>query len=193
MIMQRHKVFLSFHHGDPLRDPYCGQKYKERFEQLFSAQYNTMITKSVQDGDIKDGITTETTRQKIRDEYIADATVTIVLIGPETWKRKHVDWEISSSIRDTQKNPRCGLLGILLPNYPDYNRNTNNYNQYTIPPRLWDNIKCGFASIHLWNENPVVVQRWIHEAYLRRNQKLPDNSYPMFSNNRPADQKQWSY
>ncbi|MFY9309618.1 MAG: TIR domain-containing protein [Bacteroidia bacterium] len=193
MIIPRHKVFLSFHHGDPLTDPYCGQKYKERFEYLFSSQYEAMITKSVQDGDIKDGITTETTRQKIRDEYIADATVTIVLIGPETWKRKHVDWEISSSIRDTSKNSRCGLIGILLPNYPDYDRNANTFNQYTIPPRLWDNKVCGFANIYVWNENPTIVQGWIHDAFLRRNKILPDNSYPLFNNNRSVEQTRWSY
>ncbi len=189
----RHKVFISFHHGEPLSDPYCGQKYKERFERLFSLHYDTIISKSVQDGDIKDGITTETTRQKIRDEYIADATVTIVLVGPETWKRKHVDWEISSSIRDTVKNPRCGLIGILLPTYQDYNQQANTFNQYTIPPRLWDNKKNGFASIHVWNENPTIVQGWIHDAFLRRDKIIPDNSYPSFSNNRPSDQKKWSY
>lgn len=189
----RHKVFLSFHHGDPLRDPYCGQKYKERFERLFSSQYDAMISNSVQDGDIVDGIATETTRQKIRDEYIADATVTIVLVGPETWKRKHVDWEISSSIRDTARNPRCGLIGILLPTYPDYNRQTNTFNQFTIPPRLWDNKRNGFANIYVWNENPIVVQGWIHEAFLRRDRISPDNSYPLFRYNRLAEQRQWSY
>lgn len=188
----RHKVFLSFHHGDPLTDPYCGQKYKERFEHLFSSYYNAVISRSVQDGDIKDGLATEATRQKIRDEYIADATVTVVLIGPETWKRKHVDWEISSSLRDTSRNPRCGLIGILLPTYPDYNRQANTYNPNTIPPRLWDNVKCRFASIHIWTEDPTTIQTWIHEAFLRRDKVIPDNSYPLYSNNRSADQRRWS-
>jgi hypothetical protein len=187
---KRHKVFVSFHHGDPTIDPQCGQRYKERFEHLFSTYFDATITKSVQDGDIKDGIATETTRQKIRDEYIADATVTIVLIGPETWKRKHVDWEISSSIRDTSRNPRCGLLGILLPTYPDYNREKNQYNPNTVPPRLYSNIKSGFASIHVWNESPSIVQNWIHEAFLRRNKIIPDNSYPLFANNRSGSQWQ---
>ncbi len=189
----RHKVFISFHHGESLTDPRCGQKYKERFESLFSGYYDAMISKSVQDGDIKDGISTETTRQKIRDEYIADATVTIVLIGPETWKRKHVDWEISASIRDTTRNPRCGLIGILLPTYPDYNREANTFNKHTVPPRLWENKKNGFANIYVWNENPTFVQGWIHEAFLRKDKVIPDNSYPLFSNNRPADQKHWTY
>lgn len=134
---------------------------------------------------------TETTRRKIRVEYIADATVTVVLIGPETWKRKHVDWEISSSIRNTANNPRCGLIGILLPTYPDYDKVKNTYFPYTVPPRLYKNIECGFATIHLWNENPDIVQGWIHEAFMRKDKITPDNSYPSFSNNRTSNQTRW--
>ena len=186
----KHKVFISFHHGDKTIDPKCGQYWKERFETLFHDHYETIISKSVQDGDIKDGILTETTRQKIRDEYIAAATVTVVLIGPDTWKRKHVDWEISSSIRDTKNNPRCGLIGILLPTYPNYDSTKNTYIGKTIPPRLQNNIDCGFATIHVWNENPTIVADWIHKAFERRDKINPDNSYPMFANNRPDNQPQ---
>lgn len=192
MATNKHKVFISFHHGDKTIDPKCGQYWKERFESLFHDYYETLISRSVQDGDIKDGIQTETTRQKIRDEFIADATVTVVLIGRDTWKRKHVDWEISSSIRDTKNNPRCGLLGILLPTYPNYDSVKNTYNGKTIPPRLQNNIDCGFATIHVWNENPAIVQDWIHAAFERRGKVTPDNSYPMFVNNRAEDQTQWT-
>ena len=178
MYAPKHKVFISFHHGDKLIDPQCGQYWKERFEYLFHNQYEALISRSVQDGDIKDGLMTDTTRQVIRDNYIADATVTVVLVGQETWKRKHVDWEISSSIRATKNNSRCGLLGILLPTYPDYNSNTNSYNPYTIPPRLYDNIKNGFATLHLWNENPYLINNWIHEAFERRSIIDPTNTYP---------------
>jgi len=186
-----HKVFLSFHHGDKILDPKCGDYWKERFEYLFQNKFNAIISKSVQDGDIEDGLKTETTRQKIRDEFIADASVTVVLIGPETWKRKHVDWEISSSIRDTKNNSICGLIGILFPTYPNYDSNNNTYQGNTIPPRLKKNIDCGFATIHVWNENPLIVQQWIHNAFERRNRINPDNSYPMFANNRPSNQTNW--
>ena len=65
--------------------------------------------------------------------------MTVVLIGAETWKRKHVDWEIGASIRETEHNPRSGLLGILLPTYPRPHGEPNNYFPNTIPPRLYDN------------------------------------------------------
>ena len=105
----RHKVFVSYHHDD--------QTYKDRFVRAMGAD---IVDHSVADGDIDDtNVAVDTVRQKIRDEFIAEATVTVVLIGPCTWQRKHIDWEIGSSLRDTKNNPRCGLLGILLPNHPD--------------------------------------------------------------------------
>ena len=78
-----------------------------------------IVERSVGDGDIEDNLRVETIRRRIRDEFIADATVTVVLIGPATWQRKHVDWEIGSSLRATRTNSRCGLLGILLPSHSD--------------------------------------------------------------------------
>lgn len=80
----RHKVFISFHHED--------QSYKDSFADLME---NDIVDHSVDDGDIDDdNLSTETIRQKIRDDFIRDATVTVVLIGRCTWQRKHVDWEI---------------------------------------------------------------------------------------------------
>lgn len=110
--------------------------------------------------------------------------MTIVLVGSETWKRKHVDWEISSSIRNTQLNSRTGLLGIILPTYP--RTDTTKYSQGTIPPRLQDNIDCEFAKIYNWSDDPNHVQSWIHEAFLRRKQINPDNSRDMFAKNRSS-------
>ena len=83
----RHNVFVSYHHKND-------ERYKIEFERLFSGVYDILETKAVSDGDIDPYLQTETIRQKIRDEFIRDASVTVVLIGSETWKRKHVDWEI---------------------------------------------------------------------------------------------------
>lgn len=179
---QRHKVFVSYHHA---KDQY----YRDEFEHMFVRIHDIMVSKSVQIGDILDNKPTEVIRQVIRDEYLKESTVTVVLIGEDTWKRKHVDWEISSSIRDTINNPRSGLLGIILPTYPRTDQ--NKYSPYNIPPRLAQNIDCGFAKIYNWSSNPTLVQERIHEAFLSRNRVLPDNSYPMFIRNRSTDQKQW--
>ena len=168
----KHKVFISFHHD---QDEYWRDEFVELME-------GNIVDKSVGDGDIDEGLMTETIRQKIRDEFIADATVTVVLVGECTWQRKHVDWEIGSSLRDTVKNPRCGLLGILLPTHNSYSQET--CGTHTIPPRLADNWSCGYASVCKWTKNEQFIQEQIHNAFLRRDEINPDNSRTQFRNNR---------
>lgn len=181
MATKVHKVFVSYHHEND-------QGYRNKFEEILKNSGISVI-KSVQMGDIDPGISTETIRQKIRDENLRDSTVTVVLVGTETWKRKHVDWEIGSSLRDTQYNSRSGLLGILLPTYP--RASMKEYDPYTIPPRFYDNVKCEYAKICNWMTDPKSIQSIIHEAFERRNKVLPDNSYPSFGNNRSGDH--WQY
>ena len=172
----KHKVFVSYHHA---RD----QKYADMLRRALAGD---MVDKSVHERDIDDrNIKTATIRQKIRDDFIADATVTIVLVGPETYTRKHVDWEIGSSLRKTKKNPRCGLLGILLPNHPDHRKRRRDS---LIPPRLAANLKGQdpYAQTYNWPENNslVRIRKWIHEAFLRRDGTPPNNGLRPFSNNR---------
>lgn len=177
----RHKVFVSYHHA-------ADQAYKERFVQLFS---HVVVDWSVRLGDIPDGLATETIRQKIRDEWLRDATVTVVLVGRQTWQRKHVDWEIGSGLRNTAYNPRSGLLGVLLPTYPA--SQPGYYDPSTIPPRLADNLGAAnsFGRLISWTENPAEMQKWIHDAFLRRNQDPPpNNGRDSFVNNRSGDR--WS-
>ena len=174
----RHKVFISFHE----RDMRC----KEDFVRMMGKR---IVDRSVDTGSIDDtGLKTDTVRQKIRDEYIRDATVTIVLIGPRTWQRKHVDWEIGSSIRRTRKNSRCGLLGIFLPNHASYGKKRN---LHLLPPRLADNCrgKDPYALLYDWPEPwaPAKIAKWIHRAFLRRDGGQPVNSRTPFARNRMTD------
>lgn len=174
--VSRHRVFISFHHAD--------QYYKNLFAQMM--EYD-IVDKSVVDGDIDIGLPTERIRQTIRDEFISDATVTVVLVGPCTWQRKHVDWEIGSSLRDTKHNSRCGLLGILLPNHSDYG--TGQYHPSLIPPRLADNCEgCDpFARIYNWEYQTSTMRFWIHCAFERRGGSPPNNGRPQYVYNRRGD------
>ena len=146
-----------------------------------------IVDRSVGDGDMGDGLLVETIRQKIRDEFIADATVTIVLIGSCTWQRKHVDWEIGSSLRSTTNNSRCGLLGILLPTHPNYK--TEEYNIHLVPPRLADNCrgKDPYALVHRWLGPTSNVREWVHRAFVRRDGMPPHNGRIQFRKNRSGD------
>ncbi len=174
----RHRVFISDHHA-------LDESYKKIFELRFGNAFGAIVPGSVNDGDIDPNLPTETIRQKIRDEYFRDTSVTVVLIVAQTWQRKHLDWEIGSSIRDTSANPRSGLLGIVLPTYPRADK--SKYNSRTISLRLHDNIECGFASINNWSQDATTVQDWVHQAYLRRSSEQPDNSRASFGKNRTGD------
>ncbi len=179
---KRHRVFISFHEQDI--------KYKEKFVRMMGKR---IMDRSVDTGNIDDtGLKTATVRQKIRDEYIRDTTVAIVLIGPRTWQRKHVDWEIGSSIRKTKRNSRCGMLGIILPNHPNHGKKT--YSPHLIPPRLADNCDGDdpYALIYNWPQpwTPARVAEWIHQAYMRRDGTPPDNSRRSFARNRTRDYRQ---
>ena len=175
-----HKVFISYYHADD-------QGYKDRLVQALDSK---AIDKSVSPGDIHDeNLLLDEIRRRIRDDHIADATVTIVLIGPCSWQRKHVDWEISASIIDRQNNQRCGLMGLLLPTHPDYWKRPENRNPRLIPQRLARNIGGDdpFAIIYDWPNNGLSrkILPKIHEAYLRRNKSpWPDDGLDLFANNR---------
>jgi len=175
----QHKVFVSYYDTED-------QHYLELFEELFSDVYDIIVSKSVKMEDF-DGtkFSTERIRQHIRDKFLRDSTVTVVLVGANTWQQKSVDWEISASLHQTQYNTRSGLLGILLPTYPRLLG--KHYDPHTIPPRLCDNIACGFSKVYTWNEEPYTVLSWIHHAYRRRTEILPDNSRTPFKNNQSGE------
>lgn len=102
-----HKVFISYHHAND-------QGYKDELVR-FGKTHNILIDCSVDTGDIDDGLSDETIRQLIRDDYLRESTVTVVLIGTGTKGRKHVDWEIYSSMFDGQKNKKSGIIAVTLP------------------------------------------------------------------------------
>ena len=175
----RHNVFISYHRQQD-------QGYKDSFVQMMGSN---IVDKSVNLGSIIDtNLPTEAVLQRIREEYITQVSVTVVLIGRCTWQRKYVDWEIGASLRDTTMNPRCGLLGILLPSHTDFER--RQYNPRLIPPRLADNCRGdnAFACIYDWSSDATVIRGWIHQAFLRRrNQPEPDISRHPFGRNWTGD------
>ena len=110
--MAMHKVFISYHHDND-------QQYKEALVE-FGERYSIFVDRSVDTGDIPDTWTDEQIRRAIRDRYLKDSTVTVVLVGAETSRRKHVDWEIHSSMYDGSVNKRSGIVVINLPGISNY-------------------------------------------------------------------------
>ena len=63
-----HKVFISYHHEND-------QRYKDALVE-FGHKNSIFIDESVDTGDISDDLNDESIREKIRDEYLRDSTVT---------------------------------------------------------------------------------------------------------------------
>lgn len=101
------KAFISYHHRND-------QDYKEHLTYL-AENFGAFEDCSVEVGDIDDDLPNETIRRIIRDEYLRDSEVTILLCGCETRFRKHIDWELKSSMIDGRINKKSGILVIELP------------------------------------------------------------------------------
>lgn len=102
-----HRVFISFHHLD--------QSYKDGFCK-WNDEHKIFIDESVYDGDIDDeNMSDQEIRKAIRDNNLRKSTVTILLVGQQTQYRKHVDWELYSSMYDAPINHRSGIVVVMLP------------------------------------------------------------------------------
>ena len=82
-------MFISFYHHDD-------QKYKEYIDRYLSSN---IINKSVSEGEYNSDNSDEYIKRLIREDKVSDSSVIVVLVGPNTWKRKHVDWEIYAGLR----------------------------------------------------------------------------------------------
>lgn len=180
-MFERHRVFASYH---PTND----EGYKNVFNLRFGRVSRLIVQSSVQLANV-DAPGLDYIRQRIRTEFLRDSCVTAVLVGVDTWRQKHIDWEINTSLRATLRTGHSGLLGILLPTFVDAHGGADQFpmNKFVLPPRLADNVEGGFAKLHDWNEDPAVVREWIHEAYLRRERVNPTNTRPVFSHNYEGD------
>ena len=125
-IRARRKVFISYHHVD--------QRAADHFVAHFDGVWDVFMARGLgigMDPDIVNSRDPDYVMGRIRSKYLRDSSVTIVLIGPCTWARRYVDWEIQASLRRPADGLPNGLLGIKLPSYAD-----NGY-----PARLNQNLR----------------------------------------------------
>lgn len=104
-------------------------------------------------------------KRLIREEKVSDSSVVVVLVGPNTKKRKHVDWEIYAGLR-ASVNRSSGLIGIALPELPV--SADGKYYYEDIPARLADNIESGYADFYTWNYAISNFDSIIEDAYQKR-------------------------
>ena len=120
--------------------------------------------------------------RRIREEYLSNTTVTIVLIGECTKARKYVAWEIASSLRNDPVNGRSGLLGINMKSVGS---------RGLAPPRLYDNYdskdKAGsYALYQTYPSTAQALRNAIQMALDRGETQKPVNTRALFKYNRPC-------
>ncbi len=166
-----HKCFISYHHDD--------QQYVNQFVRTFDILNNCFIHRAVgvMDDNIINSTDTDYIMRRIRELYLADSTVTIILIGGCTWSRKYVDWEIASTLRNDPNNKRSGLIGIFLPYVSS---------RMLVPPRLQDNINSGYAQVFDYPKYAWQLTNWIEAAFNARfdSKKSVDNTRDLFGKNK---------
>ncbi|MDN5211610.1 TIR domain-containing protein [Fulvivirgaceae bacterium BMA12] len=172
-VLTRRKSFISYYHKDD-------EGYRDAFENLTD---DLIVNKSVHDNDIDCDSKDEYIKQLIQKEYLKDTTVLIVLISNKTKCRKHIDWEISGALNYKVGDSYAGILGLILPNHPDYGTSKGTYD--LMPARLADNFKSGYAIIRDWTNDTEKIQSYIELAFNNRTAKSEKrtNSRPQMQRN----------
>lgn len=177
----RHKVFLSYYHIDD-------EPHRNLFETMYG---HLFISKSVRPGEYDTDLKAPYVKRLIMEEKITDTSVVVVLVGPNTRQRKHVDWEIAAAL-NKKVHGYSGLLGIILPSLcglSPWNPLAPTYRPEDLPPRLAANVISGYAELVSWfgsadQENQMEAA--IDRAFKKRitHQHLIRNADPMFKRNR---------
>lgn len=167
----RRKCFISYHHADELE--------VENFIDTFDHNGNVLIARGIganMSGDIINSTNDDYIKAQIREKYLRDTSVTIVLVGRETWGRKFVDWEVGASLRNTPTASASGLLAIALPS-------TANHADRPLPARVKDNVNGdnGYARWWKYPSTGEDLANLIEIAYSARTDKayLRNNTRPL--------------
>jgi len=134
----RHKCFVSYRVDD--------LDEVTEFLDKFGTEFIPRTVGVTEEDDFVDSDDDDYIKRKIREKYLTDSTVTIVLLGECTWSRKFIDWELSSSLRNDSSNKRSGLLAIPLPSMN---------NSATLPARVQDN----------WVKGDLAASYALYKAY----------------------------
>lgn len=150
----RRKVFISHHK--------CDRDEVDDFISDFSSIFIPKVLGANDNDDFINSTDTDYVMRRIREKYLEDSTVTIVLLGSCTHSRRYFDWEIKSSLRQGSYTPN-GLIGIALPS-----RN----NRAHLPPRLKENwnsdLKDCYARYKSYPKSTVQLSKWIEDAHQAR-------------------------
>lgn len=157
----RHKCFVSYHTDD--EDEVAA--FLEGFGEVFIPR----VIGLSEEADFIGSEDDDYVMDSIREAYLTDSTVTIVLVGNCTWSRRFIDWEIKSTLRNDKNNRRSGLLAVTLPSA------ASNENR-RLPDRVRANVAGadgdeGYARWWVYPTNKERLRAWIETAYAYRTER----------------------
>jgi len=168
----RHRCFVSYHVDD--------EDEVNDFLDDFGDQIIATVVGVTADDDFVDSDDTDYIMNQIRERYLGNTTVTIVLVGECTWTRKFVDWEVYSSLRKYKGYPLSGLVAITLPSIA-------NLQGRRLPARVDDNVNDDklYARWMKYPTSKAGLRSMVQEAFDARTSKahLIDNSRARRQNN----------
>jgi hypothetical protein len=173
----RHKVFISYHHDD--------QAEVDELIKTFDHQRDAFIARAVGSDqtpqDLIDSDNSDYVMRRIRELYIEDSTVTMVFIGENTWTRKFVDWEITSSLHQGPgAGAPNGLIAVLSLRMKD-----------AIPPdRLYENLRSSYARFYPYPQSRAQLAGWIEDAFQARTERAKKVKNGQTMQGRNLDSKQ---
>ena len=152
-MIPKRKTFISYYHGD--------QIVAQAFVNRFGTEPNKVfIPKALglcyEEEDQIQSNNPDYVMDQIRERYIADSTVQIVLIGLCTHSRRYVDWEIKRSLSNGN-----GLIGILIPPHISAH----------LPERFaenWNRDGNCYARYHSYPLTADQLRGWVEDAYEAR-------------------------
>lgn len=171
MITTIRKVFISHFKAD--------RNEVDRFINDFRDAFIPKVLGANDNDEFIGSSDTDYVMRRIREKYLDDSTVTIILLGSCTHSRRYIDWEIKSSLQQGTQLPN-GLMAIVLP---------SQNNTAHLPPRLeanWnqEHNNC-YARYWSYPSSTEQLRLWIEDAHQSRINRasLIDNSQPMMGYN----------
>lgn len=143
-----HKCYISFKTED--------KEYKRFIQEDLKVD---MIDKSLNEP--IESTDEEYIMRKIREEYLQDSKVTIFLIGAKSnenlgWEeQKYIKRELQATLYNSEKNPRGGILGIVLPNMYD-----------KIYKGTYKCTRCGNTHTHVALNQETVIKEFSCNFYI---------------------------
>lgn len=149
LLPPKRRVFISYHHQD--------QAWVDSFRSNFAGNLEVFTDCSLDQA--IDSTNLPYINRTIREDYITGTSITIVVCGTDTWRRKCVDWEIYSTLDKDH-----ALLGVMLPHTPVWQ---NGQWLRKVPDRLYQNVSTNYAHWIDWPANAQVLSTAIDHAVQR--------------------------